>query len=168
MGKITISFDIIAVLVGFSLGIAASFILSALSKAAELRQKSGNLIEMLRDRFGSPRDGRFELTWTVREILGIFSERAAQKWYEARAHLGSGIFISVICAMGLMYVVRFEFESASDSRRGFARKKRYHGLRSYDSLEKAILRDVPKVQETIGEDSFFSGALITGHNFVSL
>lgn len=149
---------IIVAILGFVLGIAFSRLLSMVSRAGGFREK-----------FGSPVDGSFELTRTVRKILRrIGCDRAEQRWYEARAHLGSGVFISILCAMGLMYVVRFDFQSASDFRRGFSKKKRYHGLRSYDSLEKAILRDVPKVQETIGEDSFFSGVLITGHNFVSL
>lgn len=152
----TINLIIVAIL-SFILGIAFSFLLSAVSRAGGFREK-----------FGSPSTGDFELDWTVKEVLAMFSELASQRWYEARAHVRSGIFISLLCAMRLMYVVRFDFELANDSRRGFTRKKHYHGLRSYNRLKKAILRDVPTVQETVDEDSFFSGALITGHNFVSM
>lgn len=148
---------IIVAIFSFILGTAFSFLLSTISRAGGFREK-----------FGSPDNGDFELDWTVKQVLTMFSESASQRWYEARAHMGSGIVISVLCAMRLMYVVRFDFELASDSCRGFTRKKRYHGLRSYNQLQKAILRDIPTVQETVDEDSFFSGALISGHNFVSM
>lgn len=147
----------IVAILGFVLGIAFSRLLSMVSRAGGFREKFSSLV-----------DGNFELDWTVKEILALFSELASQRWYEARAHVRSGIFISLLCAMRLMYVVRFDFELANDSRRVFTRKKHYHGLRSYNQLKKAILRDVPTVQETVDEDSFFSGALITGHNFVSM
>ena len=97
----TINLIIVAIL-SFILGIAFSFLLSAVSRAGGFREK-----------FGSPSTGDFELDWTVKEVLVMFSESAGSRWYEARAHVRSGIFISLLCAMRLMYVVRFDFELAN-------------------------------------------------------
>ena len=148
---------IIVAIPSFILGIAFSFLLSAVSRAGGFREK-----------FGSPSTGDFELDWTVKEVLAMFSESASSRWYEARAHVRTGVFFSILCTLGIMYIARFEFESANDSRKGFTRKKHYHGFRSYSKLKKAILADVPAVQESVDEESYFSGAIITGHNFVSM
>ncbi len=119
----------------------------------------------IRQRFGSPSSGKFELDWTVRQLLSCVSGSAANRWYEARAHVHLGVFVSSLCAMGVLYVGEFLF-MITDSQ-GKTTKRYYHGFRSFQKLKTAVLSDVEKARREANVDGYFDGVLITGHNYIS-
>ena len=119
----------------------------------------------IRQKFGSPSSGKFELDWTVRQLLSCVSESAADRWYEARALVHLGVFASSLCAMGVLYVGEFLF-MITDCQ-GKTTKRYYHGFRSFQKLKTAVLSDVEKARRQVKVDGYFDGVLITGHNYVS-
>lgn len=135
-------------------GISVLLITSILRDSRSIRQK-----------FGSPSSGKFELDWTVRQLLSCVSESAADRWYEARALVHLGVFASSLCAMGVLYVGEFLF-MITDSQ-GKTTKRYYHGFRSFEKLKTVVLSDVEKARREANVDGYFDGVLITGHNYVS-
>lgn len=119
----------------------------------------------IRQKFGSPSSGKFELDWTVRQLLSCVSESAANRWYEARALVHLGFFVSSLCAMGVLYVGEFLF-MITDSQ-GKTTKRYYHGFRGFEKLKTVVLSDVEKARREAKVDGYFDGVLITGHNYVS-
>lgn len=145
-------YNVFFILIGFALGVVFSYIKD---------------MKTFREKFGRPSDGSIELNWFGRQFFCMFSENAKERWYDARVHVRSGFWVSLLCAFGVLYAVRFDFELANDYGRGTTRIKHYHGFRDFDKLKQAILSDVSDVRKTIEEECYFSGALISGHNFVS-
>lgn len=62
--------------------------------------------------YTTPSEGKFELNWTLRQILSRFSTQTrdtmADRWYEAREHLHKGVFVSLCCAFGLIRLIRID------------------------------------------------------------
>lgn len=122
-------------------------------------------MNMLREKFGSPVDGKFKFDWTTKQVLECLSKAASERWYDARAHLKLGILKSLLCALGLMYVARFEFEQDTCGCYKVT-KMCYHGFRSFNKLKEVILNDVHEAERRV-RGGYFNGVFISGYNFVS-
>lgn len=124
-------------------------------------------LQSIRERFGSPVDGGFDINWTGKQLINLISYNASERWYEARTYLDQGIFISLLSAIGLIYTVRFEYQYAPPlCEEHFSRTRYYHGFRKQEALFDKVLADSKVIQKKEGVASFYNGAYVTGYNFI--
>lgn len=66
----------------------------------------------VRNYLGNPTDNKFSLNRTLRQCLRLVSDAAAERWYESRAILKQSVFVSLLAAIKLVTIVRFDFTSS--------------------------------------------------------
>ena len=124
----------------------------------------------MRKYFASPIDQKtIELNWSVSQLLKLFSTGAADRWYESRSHTNSGLLLSIVSTLGLIYTIRVSFmHDSGDSGRSTTLIR--HGLQSLESLKNShadlikSARDKLKLAE---DDSYYYyDTFIAGHNVV--
>lgn len=114
----------------------------------------------------SPVTHTFTVNWTTRQVLALYSDKAAQRWYESRAHLKQGVFISLLCALRLLYVVKIDFLSQSREN-GHSRVFYFNGLRSYENI---LLKHDALIDQTAAQmpsDTMYYQTFVAGYNVVS-
>jgi hypothetical protein len=115
----------------------------------------------------SPVDNKLRFdNWFVRNFLSLFNKQCGNRWYESRALLYRGVFVSLLCTFGLIDIVRYEFEREGHDNWFVYEVKYYVGFRTYSSLLKKTQIDIPKVQEKTKEAGYFYQVFIAGHNVV--
>lgn len=120
----------------------------------------------LRKYFGSPVDERIEFGWGMRQLFRIFSTIASERFYDSSALCYQSAFVSILCGLGFIDIVRYEYATDHDDR-VVQKVKYYHGFRSYKSLLKMAKDNIQFVQkETNGATGFYQ-LFICGHNIVS-
>jgi hypothetical protein len=116
------------------------------------------------DNLRNPVNNKLEFDdWFVRQFISLFNRQCGNRWYESRAHLRRGVFVSLLCAFSLIDIVRYEFETGEYGR-FVTGAKFYLGFRSYRALLKKVISDKNKVQSSIKEAQYFSQVFIAGHN----
>lgn len=145
---------IFAVVIGFILG----------------SSKNKNIIETIKNSLGRPTDGVVELNWGGKKLFGFFSDKAAQRWYEARAHLGYGVIISLLATFKLIYLIRIDLIDSNMSR-GKSYKRVLHGFQSLDKVIKKAQAISLKVEEQYNKENSennmsYYQTFIAGHNVV--
>lgn len=111
----------------------------------------------------TPSSGKLELNWTTRQVLALFSKGASKRWYEARAHLGRGVFVSLLAAFHLVYVIRIEYETDKDSVLCYSTKI-IHGFQSLND----IMKKLPVLSNTMRHEkaTCYYQTFVSGHNIV--
>lgn len=124
--------------------------------------------EAVKKHFASPSDGTIELNWGGRQFFLLFSKEASERWYEARAHMNGGFFLSLACAFGLIYYVRFEYNIENHDDRIVYNKVVYHGFRDYKELLALAKKDIPVQKELLKNKGagYFYQMFVAGHNVV--
>lgn len=115
--------------------------------------------------YKSPSTGKLSLPWSVKVFLEHFSTASADRWYESIAHCKQGAFISLLSALHLVYVVRLEFVSMTDSCSGRYILHHYHGFRSFDTL-KHLLLNTPSLYRHSDEEYMYDQTFVAGHNVI--
>ena len=72
------------------------------------------LLSQRKGYFGSPTDGELELNWTMRQLLALVSKNASNRWYESRVHVHKGFWLSLLCALKVLHLVRVDFMHNSE------------------------------------------------------
>jgi len=117
----------------------------------------------LRKYFGSPIDQRFEFGWGMRQLFRIFSSTASERFYEAREHCWQNPIVSILCGLGFIDIVRYEYATDHDDRVAY-NVRHYHGFRSYKSLLKMAKDNIQLVQKQTDGATGFYQLFICGHN----
>lgn len=99
----------------------------------------------------SPVNERLEVNWTTRQLLSLVSKRASERWYEARAHLHQNIFLSMLCALHLIQLVRVDFID-DDQQRVRCKTFTLHGFQSIDTIMKQSERLIKVASEEINKE----------------
>lgn len=118
----------------FIIGIFVGIITQAL-----LNILSADMLRRMKAYFGSPLDESFDIDWAGRQFFLLFGKAPSERWYEARAHLGCGVLISLLCMLRLIHVVRYGCYSEEYGVSFFRSKiRRYHGFRNNKKLDAII------------------------------
>ena len=64
--------------------------------------------------YTTPSEGKFELNWTTRQLLALVSKKASNRWYESRVHVRKGFWLSLLCALKVLHLVRVDFMHNSE------------------------------------------------------
>jgi hypothetical protein len=116
--------------------------------------------------FGTPgREKQLELNWGLRQFFYLFSEKMGQRWYEARCHTYSGVFISLLATFRLIYIIRFEYGTEIEDRM-VVKKCVIHGFRSYENLLSIIPAMAVEKQEQTEGALYWYQTFVAGHNVV--
>ena len=113
----------------------------------------------------SPVHGKFDFNWTTKQILAMFNENMSERWYEARAHCDQNVFMSILTALHLIWIVRTEMEYVDHD--GYRDTYNYfHGLCGYNKVKaKATSSDF--LSRIIDPELFYYyQTFICGHNVV--
>lgn len=119
----------------------------------------------------SPMDERLEINWTTRQLLSLVSKPASERWYEARAHLHQNIFLSILCALHLIQLVRVDFID-DDQQRGRCKVFILHGFQSIYTIMKQSERLIKVTQEEVNKETSednkmsYYQTFVAGHNVV--
>lgn len=113
----------------------------------------------------APSTGQLHLAWTTRQLLRLVSVSASKRWYEAREHLKQSVFKSILCTLGLIYIVRLEFETNDDSRILF-KTKIFHGFRRFEDLKVKIAETIPEVREELPGAQYWYQTFVAGRNVI--
>ena len=154
---------IVAILVGYILGSTSP---------EKLKTLIHDKVKSFHNYFKTPSSGRIELNWGVNKLLELFSEPMAQKWCESRVHLRQGVFKSLICASGFIYLVRIDLIDVNQEK-GESRVFTFHGFQSLEEvLKKTEPMIVPFIEETNAglEDQakmHYYSTFVAGYNVVS-
>ena len=123
-------------------------------------------LKKLKKYFGSPIDERIEFKWATRQFFRIFSVTGSERFYDASALCYQNAFVSILCGLGFIDIVRYEYATEYDDRVVYA-YRHYHGFRSYQSLLDMAKDNIDVViDETEGATSFYQ-LFICGHNVVT-
>lgn len=105
-------------------------------------------LQRFKEYIASPSTGKPELDWVTRQIFKLFNRNLSERWYEARVHLHQGVFKSLICAFGFIYLVRIDLID-DNQEKGECRVFAFHGFQSLeDVLKKTEPMIVPFIEET--------------------
>ena len=115
--------------------------------------------------FNSPATERVEFQWGMRQFFRLFSVSASERFYEAIAHCYQSGLISLLCGLGLIDIVRYEYYTDNGDRIMY-RIKRYHGFRSYKSLLAMAKNSIEAVSKEVTNSDGFHQMFICGHNVV--
>ena len=117
------------------------------------------------DHLRNPLDNKIQINnWFVKQFISLFSKRCSRRWYESRALLHRGVFVSLLCTFGLIDIVRYEFEMINTGGWYTTKVKLYLGFRSYSALLEKTKSDVSKVQAATKDAGYFNQVFIAGHN----
>lgn len=83
--------------------------------------------------FSTPSDRNYETAWFFRQFFRLFSERMSERWYEAKAYTKQSNWISLLCALGIATVVRYDFFSKTDDSRMYFKVKIWYWKLSFKS-----------------------------------
>jgi hypothetical protein len=114
--------------------------------------------------FLCPANGTFDLNWFIHQFFALFSKQMSQRYYETVAHCNKGQLIGLLCAIGVIDVVRYSFLVTSDS--GVSKVVYYHGFRSYKDLQLVAIRNTKTVALTLPQAQYVDSILIAGYNQV--
>lgn len=116
--------------------------------------------------FACPSSKTFELDWTGRQFLRLFSEGMSERWYESRAHLYQGFWMSLLATLHLVHVVRIEYETSRDGYVSFVTVI-VHGFQSIDTLKKKLPKLTQENKKYAKDASHWYQTFVTGHNVVN-
>lgn len=145
---------IFAVVVGFFLG---NLNLKKVQKA-------------LHNKFRTPGKDSIELNWGGRELFGMISKKAGNRWYEAREHLNQGVFVSLFCTFKLIWIVRVDLIDDS-SEYGRSKTKIFHGFQSLQSVMEASNAFVKEFENNYNKENpdkkmHYYQTFVAGYNVV--
>lgn len=114
---------------------------------SELKAFVMNVLKKVHKYLASPTDDKLELNWTGRQLFLLFNKGCSERWYEARAHLHQGFWLSIACALRLVYLVRVDLIDDEQSK-GRCRIFTFHGFQSVEKVvEKTVkLRNIFKYE----------------------
>jgi hypothetical protein len=103
--------------------------------------------------------------WKIKETLEVFSHKAGRRWYEARQHLHRGVFISVLCCVGIICVGRVEYETDKDYRHVYVD---FVFLRPFSKSKLLVkLKELPeKLKHKAKEPTGWYQTFLAGDNMV--
>lgn len=126
-------------------------------------------VQRVKRYFGSPLDYSFHWDWAIKQFYKLFSEGASERWYESRTHCNRNFFVSMLCAIGLIHVVRFTY-AEEEGRLVKYRYKYviYHALRKESELRALIKKQIKAFDSDQTTPMFyFEGLFIAGRNVVT-
>ena len=113
--------------------------------------------------FGTPSEEKLELNWSLRQFFMLFSNKAGKRWYESRQHLYRGVFVSLLCTLGLINLVRLEFETSEHDRISYV-VFITHGFQSKQDMIKKLPIWINKHKHKAKDARYFHQMFIAGHN----
>lgn len=116
--------------------------------------------------FVSPSRGEFNFDWFGRQFLSLFSNKMANRWYEARTHLNCNFIISVLVTLHIINVGRVMFELNEEYNRYESIIVVTHGFQSRKSLVKNIDNLIFKAKKHTTSDCYYYQTFISGYNVV--
>lgn len=127
-----------------------------------------NFYKRAKEYFGSPLDGSFEFDWTLKQFYKLFSDHVSERWYESRAHCNRGVFVSTLCAWGLIHVVRITYREERGPHLWYHNRYHiYHAFRSEKELSALIKKQTDSFSyEKSDVPLFFEYLFIAGRNVV--
>jgi hypothetical protein len=118
------------------------------------------------DYFATPgRDHHLELNWAGRQFFLLFSKGMSERWYEARAHLYQGVFISLLSTFHLIHIVRIEYETSRDCYISYVIFKT-HGFQSLATLEKKMPEWIKTKKAEAKDAQHWYQTFVCGHNVI--
>ena len=129
-------------------------------------------LQRFKEYIASPSTGKPELNWSTQQVFKLFNRNLSERWYEARVHLHQGVFKSLICAFGFIYLVRIDLID-DNQEKGESRVLSFHGFQSLeDVLKKAEPMIVPFIEETNTElegqaKMHYYSTFVAGYNVVA-
>lgn len=69
---------------------------------------SENILSYYKNNIVSPVNQRFEFNWSVYQTISIVSEKMGKRWYEARCHIESSLFVAILTTIGIITIFRTE------------------------------------------------------------
>lgn len=120
--------------------------------------------------FGTPTGGRYdkpklELNWTGRQFFLLFSKGMSERWYESRAHLYQGVFISLLSAFHLIHIVRIEYETSKECYVSYVIFKT-HGFQSIESIKKQMPKWIKEKKSEAKDAQHWYQSFVAGHNVI--
>jgi hypothetical protein len=89
----------------------------------------------------------------------------SERWYEARAHLNQGIFISLLSAFHLIHIVRIEYETSRDCYVSYVIFKT-HGFQSLGDLKAKMPNWIQEKKDQAKDAKYYHQTFVCGHNVV--
>lgn len=115
--------------------------------------------------FGTPSQEKLELNWSLRQFFMLFSNKAGQRWYESRQHLYRGVFVSLLCAFGLINLVRLDFETSECDCISYVVFVT-HRFQSKKDMVKKLPVWIKEYKHKAKDAKYFHQMFIAGHNVV--
>lgn len=117
--------------------------------------------------FATPgREKHVELDWGLKQFFELFSEKMGQRWYEARAHLYQGVFISLLSAFHLIHIVRIEYQTTREDYTSYVIVKT-HGFQSLKTLKKKLPKWTKEKKSQAKDADYWYQTFVSGHNVIS-
>ena len=120
--------------------------------------------------FGTPTGGRYEkpkleLNWGLRQFFLMFDKGMSERWYESRAHLYRGVFISLLSTFHLIHIVRFDFAT---NREDHFRTTTFitHGFQSIQTLKKKMPDWIKEKSKKVEGAEYWYQTFVAGHNVI--
>lgn len=146
----SIGFAVIAFVISFSLGFIAA------------NKMHGT---KMYDYFASPCGNNLELDWGGRQFFRLFSKGMSERWYEARAHLNRGVFISLLATFHLIHIVRIEFETSKENLHSYDTMF-VHGFQSLKTLKEKLPKLIEQARTKAKDAQYYYQTFISGHNII--
>lgn len=128
-------------------------------------------LESFRDYLVSPVDKKMNLDWTTMQLLYLVNRRASRCWYESRKHLYQGVWRSLLCTLGLVYLIRIDLID-DDENMGTSRVFTLHGFRSVENAVKRSRALLARFNEEVNADKpeearmHYYQTFVAGYNVV--
>lgn len=121
--------------------------------------------------FGTPGGGphgqkpKLELNWTGRQFFYLITRGMGERWYESRAHLRRGVFLSLLSAFHLIHIVRIDYET---NREGYFTTVQFitHGFQSIQTLKKKMPAYVKEKKSQAKDADYWYQTFVSGHNVI--
>ena len=117
------------------------------------------------DDYRSPTTGKLSTAWAVKVFLARFSYAASERWYESITHYRRGVFISMLSALHLLYVVRVDFASVSGHWHNRCEYHYYHGFRDLKTLKQLLLA-TSDLYRPAGEGFLYDQMSVAGYKVI--
>ena len=129
------------------------------------KMEGGKIFEYFATPCSGYKDKTLELNWSGRQFFYLFSKGMGERWYEARAHLYRGVFISLLSAFHLIHIVRIEYETSRDGYMSFV-VFITHGFQSLATLQKKMPDWIKQKKSQAKDAQYWYQTFIAGHNVV--
>lgn len=129
------------------------------------KMEGGKIFEYFATPGGGYHKPKLELNWTGRQFFYLLSRGMGERWYEARAHLYRGVFISILSAFHLIHIVRIEYETNRD---GYVSYVVFitHGFQSLQTLKKKLPKWIKEKKSQAKDASYWYQTFVCGHNVI--